>query len=162
MKLYVYDHCPFCVRAQGRWSHRPASLRRRAKLQSHSVDRALERCGERALVIPRTPDPVYPEFRTQAAREYFRKKKEAAFGPFDALLAATEELKGQLTTGLTELVSLLPDAENHASINDVLLFPILRSLSIVPELTLPSPIKIYRDRMSERADISLIAPSRPI
>ncbi|WP_424933902.1 glutaredoxin 2 [Amaricoccus macauensis] len=209
MKLYVYDHCPFCVRARMPFGLKdipfelcfqanddeetPISMIGAKMLPIledadgfmgesldivHKVDglkgtRLFD--GEprqdlrdwlsqwnstvNGLVIPRTPDPVFPEFRTASARAYFTRKKEADFGRFDDLIAETDRLTAEMETGLAELAPILPDPEG-ASIEDILLFPILRSLSIVPQLNLPAEVAAYRDRMSERTGIPLVEALR--
>ncbi|SUI85545.1 Glutaredoxin-2 [Serratia quinivorans] len=40
--------------------------------------------------------------------------------------------------------------------DDIHLFPLLRSLSIVAGLTLPDNIEAYRNRMAQRSDIPLL------
>ncbi|MEF2073361.1 glutaredoxin 2 [Consotaella aegiceratis] len=205
MKLYVYDHCPFCVRARMPFGLKaipfelhfqlnddeetPISMIGQKmlpiledddgfmgesldivhKLDSLSGERIfagepstaitdwISRWGSvmNGLVIPRTPDAVFPEFRTAEARAYFTRKKEAQFGRFDELLAQTDDLIARLRPGLNELEAILPDAE-HPSIDDILLFPLLRGLSIVAGLTLPPKATAYRARMAERAGVPLV------
>jgi glutaredoxin 2 len=108
------------------------------------------------LVIPRTPVSTYPEFRTPKARAYFTAKKEAQFGPFDDLLARTDAFSAQVEQGLADLEPILPDPD-APSLDDILLFPILRSLSILPELALPPKVEAYRDDMAARCGIPLVS-----
>ncbi|MBB4121348.1 glutaredoxin 2 [Martelella radicis] len=209
MKLYVYDHCPFCVRARMPFGlknipfelafmanddeetpirmigkkmapiledddgHMAESLDIVHKVDSLSGERLfagtprkeitdwLKTWGStvNALVIPRTPDPVFPEFRTASARAYFTEKKEATFGAFDGLLAETETHKAEILKGLGALSSFLPDAE-ASTIDDIMLFPTLRSLSIVPDLAVPEPVEAYRTRMAERCGVPLVSELR--
>lgn len=209
MKLYVYDHCPFCVRARMPFGlknipfelafqfnddeatpirmigqkmlpiledaagfmgesldivHKLDGLNG-ARLFDGRPDTALVSWLQKwnatvnDLVIPRTPDAVYPEFRTASARAYFTGKKEATFGAFDGLLARTEAYKARLSEGFAELAPILPDAEG-ASIDDILLFPILRSLTIVPDLPVPPPVIAYQERMAERCGVPLVPALR--
>jgi len=208
MKLYVYDHCPFCVRAR-----MPLGLKGidaeviylpnhdeatpigmiGAKMQPiledadgftgesldivHKLDGL---SGERlfdgkpsakltewlsvhndainTLVIPRAPDPVYPEFRDPAAVAYFTEKKEATFGAFDGLRAQTDEKIAEVEAALDALIPLLPG--ETSSIDDILLFPILRGPTIVPGLTMPAPVAEYTEGMARRAGTPLVPALR--
>ncbi|AJY46588.1 glutaredoxin 2 [Martelella endophytica] len=205
MKLHVYDHCPFCLRArvalglkglpfelvfqanddeatpigmigkkmlpilEDEDGYMGESLDIVAKVDGLSGARVFDAAPRQALVdwiertggpvgklvTPRTPDAVYPEFRTESARAYFTRKKEANIGPFAPLIARADEYRAEMEQALAELVPILPDAEG-ASMEDVLLFPVLRSLSIVPDLKLPPAVEAYRDRIAERAGIPLV------
>lgn len=209
MKLYVYDHCPYCVRARMPFGLKnipfemvilanddeatPLSMIGKKMLPiledaagfigesldivkkldsladprlfdgppSSAITTWLEKWSsvKNGLVIPRTPDPVYPEFRTESARAYFTAKKEVTFGRFEELLAQTDSFKAELAQGLAELVPILPDPEG-ASIDDILLFPTLRSLTIMPDLELPKSVAAYAERMSERTGIPLVGTLR--
>ncbi|PRX11171.1 UNVERIFIED_ORG: glutaredoxin 2 [Martelella mediterranea] len=209
MKLYVYDHCPFCVRARMPFGlknipfelafllnddeetpirmigkkmapiledengYMAESLDIVARVDGVSGERLFDGTPRKeitdwlkawgstidALVIPRTPDPVFPEFRTEAARAYFTAKKEANFGSFDALLAETETHKAEMLKGLAALAGFLPDPEG-ASINDIMLFPVLRALSTVPDFAVPEPVEDYRTRMAERSGVPLVGALR--
>ncbi|MNU11187.1 Glutaredoxin-2 [compost metagenome] len=49
------------------------------------------------------------------------------------------------------------DAVNGTlSEDDIHLFPLLRSLSIVAGLTLPENVEAYRNRMAQRSDVPLL------
>jgi glutaredoxin 2 len=50
-----------------------------------------------------------------------------------------------------------PDAVNGTlSEDDIHLFPLLRSLSIIAGLELPDKVKAYRKQMAQRSDIPLL------
>ncbi len=209
LKLFVYDHCPYCIRARmplglkgidaevhyipNHDEETPISMIGVKMLpiledadgymgESLDIVEKLDGLsGERVfggkpraeitdwmdkhnhainvLVIPRSPDPVYPEFRVPEAIEYFTGKKEAWLGDFDGLRAQTEELIAEVEAVLAELVPHLPDAEG-ASIDDIYLFPILRCLTIVPNLTMPDEVMAYTARMSERCGVPLVPALR--
>jgi glutaredoxin 2 len=204
-KLYVYDHCPFCLRARmpfglkdipvelrflanddeetpismvGRKmlpilededGHTGESLDIVAKLDGIEGPRLFDGPARQeitdwidawqsrinSLVIPRTPVAIFPEFRTPEARAYFTAKKEEQFGRFDDLLARTDEISVEVAQGLRELEPILPDPD-APSLDDILLFPILRGLSILPDLPLPPKVEAYRDEMASRSRIPLI------
>lgn len=205
MKLHVYDHCPYCVRARMVFGLKavpvelvfvpnddeetpirmigrkmlpiledgdgflPESLDIVRKVDGLSGPRLFDGAGRpeiadwiarwsgtvNGLVIPRTPDPVFPEFATASARAYFTAKKEQSFGPFAELLGRTGVLTEQIGRALAELTTILPDPEG-AGIDDILLFPLLRSLSIVPGLPLPPEVAHYRERLSVRSAVPLV------
>lgn len=204
MKLYVYDHCPFCTRARMAFGLKrvPFSLEfvpnddeatpiRMIGVKMlpiledadgfmgesldivHKIDGLggprlfdgvpdpalaawLRRWGGTitALTIPRTPYPMFPEFCTDSARAYFTAKKGSSSGGFAALLARTDELIAELGTGLAELAPIIPDAQNP-SIDDIMLFPWLRYLTIVPGLAPPEAIAVYEAGMAERSGVPL-------
>lgn len=110
------------------------------------------------LVLPRVGDPVFPKFRTQGARAYFRRSKEASYGSFDQLLARTRELVNEMGQGLADLIPALPP-EGPPGMDDIMLFPFLRSLSIVPDLRLPDPVAAYRERMARLTGIEMVVPT---
>ncbi|MDG6094034.1 glutaredoxin 2 [Acetobacter sp. AN02] len=112
-----------------------------------------------SLVIPRTPYPVFAEFRTQEARAYFTRKKEEIFGNFDDLLSKTDTLLASAEAGLKALEPLLP-AQNSVSIDDIMLFPLLRSLSILPDIKLPDSVRDYQVGMAERSGVPLVRDLR--
>ncbi|WP_111429245.1 glutaredoxin 2 [Rhodobacteraceae bacterium DSL-40] len=209
MKLHVYDHCPYCVRARMALGLKGIPFEMRVQLNDdeatpismigkkmlpiledadgfmgESLDivakvdamtgaRLFERPARPEirgwidtwqgvvdrLVTPRTPVAVYPEFATAAARAYFTGRRERTPGRFAALIAETDALVAELAPGLAALVPLLP-RPGSISMDDILLFPVLRSLSIVPEVTLPAEVAAYRDRMAAEAGIPLFEALR--
>lgn len=104
---------------------------------------------------PVRPTRSFREFATASARAYFTAKKEQGFGPFAELLGRTGVLTEQIGRALAELTTILPDPEG-AGIDDILLFPLLRSLSIVPGLPLPPEVAHYRERLSVRSAVPLV------
>lgn len=109
----------------------------------------------RTLGVPHTPDPVYPEFATQSARDYYTAQKEGMFGKFADLRAQADRLLPELARGLRDLVPILPDPE-RPTIDDILLFPHLRSLTNLPHVTLPPAVRAYCERMAERSGVPLV------
>ncbi|MBY5973520.1 glutaredoxin 2 [Ferrimonas balearica] len=205
MKLYLYDHCPFCTRVrmplglksisaeevylanddeetpigmigakmvpilEDADGHMAESLDIVAKLDGLSGERLFDappqdelltwmrNWAERVstLVIPRAPDPVFPEFATESARAYFTAKKTASLGDFDQLRARTDEYIADMTDGLRDLVSVLPDAA-HPSSDDIHIFPVLRSLTIVDGLEFPDEVEAYTRAMSKASGVPLV------
>ena len=205
MKLYVYDHCPYCVRAR-----MPLGLKNIDAeviyLDNHDEETPIGMIGAKmlpilgdddghmgesldivhkldaldgqpmfggtpsdallgwlkthdatvnTLVIPRAPNPMYPEFTDPKAVAYFTAKKEATFGPFAELISQTDQARSKMEAALDELVALLPNVE-QPSIDDIYLFPVLRGLTIVPDLEFPQPVMEYMTAMADRCQTPLV------
>ncbi len=209
MKLYLYDHCPFCVRARMIFGLRavpveniyllnddedtPISLigvkqvpileKPDGTVMGESLDIVrfvdeyaggdrldeqvrptvqtwLSKVGQygNKLVQPRDVLLGLPEFATQEAVDYFVRKKEAAIGDFQNHLANTPEYLAYLHDDLAELVPLL--LSEHAlneqvGMEDILLFPLLRNLTMVRGLVLPQAVGRYVENMSKQSGVPL-------
>lgn len=107
------------------------------------------------LFIPRFVEGDFAEVATPAAREAYRLREEQAFGNLDELRKSTPTLLGQIDPMLTALVPLL---ENRKAIgtNDITLWPVLRSLSIVRAVTFPETVRSYMDRISQKCGVPLL------
>lgn len=121
----------------------------------------LQRVGSYSLylLLPRFANADFEEFATDGARQYFTDKKQAAIGNFAKHLGDSADLIAQLETDLQALSRLIvsPEAvKGTLSEDDIHLFPLLRSLSIVAGLTLPENVEAYRNRMAQRSDIPLL------
>ncbi|PVZ85051.1 glutaredoxin [Serratia sp. S1B] len=210
MKLFIYDHCPFCVKARMIFGlknlpvrlvtllnddeHTPVSMIGQKMvpiLQKddgsympesmdivHYVDNLdgkpvligktnpaisewLKQTSRFSgkLLFPRIANADFEEFATDSARCYFTEKKQAVAGDFATLLADSADYIVQLEEALQQLSPLIqsPDAVNGTlSEDDIHLFPLLRSLSIVAGVTLPNNVEAYRNRMAQRSDIPLL------
>ncbi len=209
MKLYVYDHCPFCTRARMAFAltKTPYSLEilssddektpismigvkmlpiledkdgymgesldivhkidaiNAQRLFDGDVSPAIADWLEKwvptvhKLVFPRMADPIFDEFKTQTARDYFNKKKEASHGPFAEHLAATDHLIKHMEAALQKLAPHVPDAENPC-IDDIMIFPWLRNLTLVDGLTFPEPVQSYMTVMAKKANVPLLPELR--
>ncbi|MGO2369871.1 glutaredoxin 2 [Serratia grimesii] len=210
MKLFIYDHCPFCVKARMIFGLKNLPVRLVTLLSDdeatpvsmigkkmapilqkddgsylpesmdivHYVDNLdgkplltgktnpaiadwLQRVGSYSLylLLPRFANADFEEFATDGARQYFTDKKQAAIGNFAKHLGDSADLIAQLETDLQALSRLIvsPEAvKGTLSEDDIHLFPLLRSLSIVAGLTLPENVEAYRNRMAQRSDIPLL------
>ncbi|AML58273.1 Glutaredoxin 2 [Serratia rubidaea] len=210
MKLFIYDHCPFCVKARMIFGLQGKPVRLVTLLNDdeitpttmigkkmapilqkddgsylpesmdivHYIDRLdgkplltgpsnpvlsqwLTQTAEYTsqLLLPRFAQADFEEFATDNARQYFINKKQAAIGDFSRHLANSADLIARLEQDLPALAALIvsPEAVNGTlSEDDIHLFPLLRSLSIVAGVTLPEPVEAYRNRMAERSDIPLL------
>lgn len=210
MKLFIYDHCPFCVKARMIFGLKNLPVRLVTLLSDdeatpismigkkmapilqkddgtylpesmdivHYVDNldgkplltgktnpAIANWLQHAnsytgkLLLPRFANADFEEFATDNARRYFSDKKQAAMGDFATHLADSADLIAQLEDDLVNLAALTqsPEAVNGTlSTDDIHLFPLLRSLSIVAGVALPDSVEAYRNRMAQRSDIPLL------
>ena len=215
MKLYVYDHCPFCTRARMAaalrgvatelvylpnddedtpirligakqlpilqkedGSHMGESLDivryldRQSSLQSsEALDEAVrpeiqawvEAFGDwgNRLIMPRDVQLDLPEFAAESSVAYFKGKKEAWLGAsFEQLLQETPRYLAQAQEALHALNGLIaPNADYvngaHLSMEDILVFPLLRNLSMVKGVAYPDNVAHYVRAMSQAAKIPL-------
>ncbi len=108
------------------------------------------------LLLPRIAEASFAEFATPEARSYFRDKKEASIiGDFAKLKRhAPGFIKN--TNDLRQLDKLIvkPNAVNgELSEDDIHLFPLLRSLTLVAGIDWPSIVADYRDNMANHRSI---------
>lgn len=211
MKLYIYDHCPYCVRARMIFGLRGLAVEETVLLNddeatpirligskqvpilekpdgSHmgesldivryidqyaqaerlddtsrpAVQNWFDRVGSyyNQLIMPRDIRLQLPEFATQSAIDYFVRKKEAQIGPFAEHLAQTEAYLARIHADLAELDTLLPAAApyfngSRAGMEDIILFPVLRNLSMVSGLNYPPRLAAYLHHMAERSKVPL-------
>ncbi|WP_386692983.1 MULTISPECIES: glutaredoxin 2 [unclassified Lonepinella] len=210
MKLYVYDHCPYCVRARMIFGFKqlpvelvyiqnddeatpvgligkkavpillkddgsamPESLDIVRYVDQHYAEKCLsdqvrpelesmiKQIGSyyNHLLLPRFVRLGLPEYKTQSALDYFVNKKSASIGDFTENLAQTEQYLARLQQDLPMLETLIL-AEDKAngqqlSIEDIMLFPMLRNLTCVKGLKFPAHIENYVNRMAKLTGIAL-------
>ena len=211
MKLYVYDHCPFCTRARMAaalrgvatelvylpnddedtpirligakqlpilqkedGSHMGESLdivRYFYRQDSSALDEAVrpeiqawvEAFGDWGyrLIMPRDVQLGLPEFAAESSVAYFKAKKEAFLeASFEQLLQETPRYLAQAQEALRVLDGLIaPNAGyangTHLSMEDILVFPLLRNLSMVKGAAYPNNVAHYVRAMSQAAKIPL-------
>ena len=207
MKLYIYDHCPFCVRARmifgiqqipveqiiltnddeatpirligakqvpilqkpdgsymgesldivrhiNAQAERPISEAIRPEIQAWA-----DKVGEyyNQLLFPRSIQLGLPEFATPSAVVYFIRKKEAQIGTGIAqMLDKTPALLAQIHNDLQTLASQIhANALNGSEISmeDIIIFPMLRNLSMVRNIQFPPIVRDYIANMAERSQI---------
>lgn len=210
MKLFIYDHCPYCVKARMIFGLKDLPVRL-VTLLSDDESTPISMIGKKMapillkddgsympesmdivdyidnldnhpvlvgksnpaisewlqhvcsytnkLLLPRFATADFEEFATDSARAYFTNKKQAIMGDFADLLADSADLIIQLEEDLQTLAPLIHSSEavnGTLSVDDIHLFPLLRSLSIVAGLVLPDNVEAYRDAMAQRCDIPLL------
>ncbi|GHS81642.1 glutaredoxin-2 [Pseudomonas sp. PAGU 2196] len=107
------------------------------------------------LFIPRFVQADFAEINTPMAREAYRLREEQAFGDLEALRGATSKLVAELQPLINDLVPLVKD-RTTIGINDVTLWPVLRSLSIVRTVEFPDQVRDYMHRLSEACGVPLL------
>ena len=211
MKLYVYDHCPFCTRARMAaalrgvatelvylpnddedtpirligakqlpilqkedGSHLGESLdivRYFYRQDSSALDEAVrpeiqawvDAFGDwgNRLIMPRDVQLDLPEFAAESSVAYFKGKKEAFLeASFEQLLQETPRYLAKAQEALHALNGLIaPNAGyvngTHLSMEDILVFPLLRNLSMVKGAAYPDNVAHYVRAMSQAAKIPL-------
>lgn len=206
MKLYIYDHCPFCIRARMIFGLRSVAVEEAVlsnddeetpiamigakqvpilekddgSFMAESLDIVryidqgrlkedvrdeirnwLSTVGEynNRLVQPRMVKIGLPEFATPEAVKYFTGKKEKNIGSFAANLDKTAQYLTRLHTDLAALSDLMPESSDglngEIGMEDILVFPVLRNLTIVRGIEFPSKIMDYLLAMSEKSGVPL-------
>lgn len=209
MKLYVYDHCPFCVRAGMIFGLKnlafekitllnddeatpvglvgkkvvPILIKENGEAMPESLDIVKyvdETYGEKLLsdnvrpeinewikkvgayynhlLLPRFVKLGLAEYATQSAVDYFVKKKTESIGDFAENLANSAQYLAQLSPDLTELDKLIVNAgaaNGQLSLEDILLFPMLRNLTCVKGLQFPPNVADYVTKMAKLSKVEL-------
>lgn len=210
MKLYIYDHCPFCVRARMIFGLREMALENEILLNDdedtpirmigvkqvpilekedgtfmgESLDivryideRAgrgrlkeevrpalqawLDKVGEynNKLGQPRMVKIGLPEFATAEAVRYFVNKKEKNIGSFETHLNKTSQYLEWINADLSVLETLISSEgmgiNGDVGMEDILLFPIIRNLTIVRGIRWPDNVMDYLLRMSAASRVDL-------
>lgn len=205
MKLYVYDHCPFCTKARMIFGLKSLPLELDYVLEN-DVDTPTRLIGKKAtpilrkedgshmaesmdivhyidglddnpvvtavensaikgwhdaawrpileLAIPRMASANLPELGTEEAREAYTVRQTKNFGDFDELLKRTPEQVANIKAQLAELDKLV-DGRNQIDADDFILYPSLRMLSIVKDVTWPANVQCYLQRLEQATGVPL-------
>lgn len=209
MKLYIYDHCPFCVRARMIFGLRGVAVQQiflqnddeatpirmigakqlpilekddgtfmgesldivrhidetagKGRLKEAvrpEIQAWLDKVGQYAnkLIQPRDVLAGFPEFATPSAVAYFTERKQKLIGDFAENLEATGRYLAQLDADLAELETLIaaPVSAEAVGMEDILLFPLLRNLTIVRGLVLPPKTAAYVEAVSAMSGVPLL------
>ena len=219
MTLYVYDHCPYCVKARMIFGYKNINLELKFLLNDDEetpirmigqkmtpilekedgsymsesldiIDYVDQNFGEQPfinsnhsenldlktwltesreyvylLAMPRWIKADLEEFKTQEAVDYFTKRKESYIGSFSKHLKNTKFLIKKANKHLKALENLLSLNQSHflnePSINDIHLYPTLRSLSVVKKVQYPEKVFNYMKKQERLTQVPLhfdIAP----
>ncbi|WP_301667377.1 GrxB family glutaredoxin [Neisseria basseii] len=207
MKLYIYDHCPFCVRARmaaglfgadveevvlanddeatpigmigakqvpilerenGSFMGESLDIVRHFDCEGRLKDEVcpeiqawLDKVGSynNKLVQPRVIKIGLPEFATPEAVKYFTDKKEKSIGSFFANLNKTAQYLERINADLQELENLMDGTSDGINggigMEDILVFPVLRNLTVVRGIEWPQKVMGYLMTMSEKSGVPL-------
>jgi glutaredoxin 2 len=101
----------------------------------------------RILTYPRTIMLGLPEFATQSAKDYFQAKKEKMIDmSFDIAMEISARHLAIVNTVLAQIPAL--PISQTLSMDDVLVYPNLRNLSMVKGLVFPATIKHYMEHIA--------------
>lgn len=206
MKLYLYEHCPFCTRARLALGLKqiPVEL---SVIMEGDVDTPTRLVGRKVvpilqkddgtcmpesmdivryvdglvgphwfdqppveavdawckdvfglmakLAVPRFTEGNFKELETTEAREAYRERERKAFGDLQLLIDQTPALLSEMHEKLNNLEPMLAQ-DRPIGPSDFLLFPVLRSLSIVKGLQLKPNALRYANRLSEESGVELL------
>lgn len=209
MKLYAYDHCPFCVRARMIFGLKnlpfelvmlgnddettpiglvgkkvvpilikedgtamPESLDIVRYVDAHfgekilseqlrpEVEEWVKTVGRyyNHLLIPRFVKMDLAEFKSQSAVDYFTKKKTESIGDFQQNLDETANYLVRLHQDLENLVPLIQSdlaLNGKLSLEDIIVFPMLRNLTCVRDIQFPPEVAAYLAKMSKQSGVDL-------
>lgn len=110
-----------------------------------------------ALTWPRAVKIGLPEFLTQSAIDYFVSKKSPIIGDFTENLNRTESILARLNNELPELALLLQTRQHTMSMEDIILFPLLRNLTSVKSMVWDKTITHYLHEMSDKTRVDLFS-----
>jgi len=110
------------------------------------------------LLFPRNVMIKQPEFATESAKDYFRTKKEKTLGmSFDEAFSNSTSYKERVEAALAEMpVPPLPAQQmNQLGWNDIMVFPILRNLTMVKDINFPDALDQYVHAVADLTKIQL-------
>jgi len=206
MRLYIYEHCPFCSRARMIFglkglpfettvvmegdAETPTRLIGRKAVpilekadgthmgESMDIVRHVDAADGRPLLsglgderiqawckdawplvlklaIPRFTRGDFAELSTPQARAAYLAREEKAFGNLDLLMQQSPSFIAEMSTRLQALAPLLQGRETMDEA-DIVLYPILRCLSIVRGLDFPPAVRGYMSRLEHESGVELL------
>lgn len=210
MKLYIYEHCPFCVMTKMIFVlknypveisyllyddiHGPMQMVGRKQLpileyqqnrfmpESRDIINYIDTTIDKPkitlhdneeimewishvqrfiyrLTYPRWVNAPFPEFSTEEAKKYYRKKKDPSGGGFVSDLADPSLIQRtqKAIDCLEPLIKNYPllDLKRQLSWNDFSLYSMLHSLSIIKGITYGVNVDRWRKKVSETCSIPL-------
>lgn len=209
MKLYVYDHCPYCVRARMVFGLKnlpveqvmianddeatpvglvgkkvvPILVKEDGTAMPESLDIVryvdmhygnpmitdnirpeIEQWANNLskvynhLLLPRFVKLDLAEFEKQSAIDYFVKKKTESIGDFAQNLAEIDKYIATVQPLIDELSDLIKSEKalnGELSLEDIIVFPMLRNLTCVKYIKFPAKVLDYINKMAELSKIDL-------
>lgn len=210
MKLFQYDHCPFCVRADMVAKYKQVNFET-VYLLNDDADSCIERVGKKmvpileidgqsmgesldiahqldklgkadqiiaeggdsdrftqplmsenraifSLLFPRSVQLGLPEFETQSAINFYQANKEPMIEcSFEEALQNSPQHIATVENALSAMPVLTKPSErgNQISWDDVMIFPMLRNLTMVKGLTFPAHITDYINEVAQLTHVEL-------
>lgn len=108
------------------------------------------------LVVPRFTQADFPELRTPEARAAYIEREERAFGDLNTLLKETHTLIVELEPHMDVLDAWLETRNSNNIMDDIIIFPLLRSLSIVNDLPFSTTILNYMKNIAQITGVTLL------
>nr|WP_282559089.1 hypothetical protein [Providencia heimbachae] len=108
------------------------------------------------LVTPRFAETNFPEISTVEAKAAYLERIVKSYGDLSVLRKEAHTLLVELEPQMGLLDAWLDNREEVVDINDFIIFPILRSLSIVAELSFSTNIQNYMTRMAQGSRVNLL------
>lgn len=108
------------------------------------------------LVTPRFTQTDFPEISTAEARAAYIARTSKSYGDLNEFKKETHTLLVELEPQLSLLDAWLETRGEHIDINDFIIFPTLRSLSIVEHLSFSTNIRDYMERIAKTSNINLL------
>ncbi len=107
------------------------------------------------LGYPRWTEIGLAEFASPSAYEHFRNKKTETVGDFDEALDNTEAKARDVSAQLKRLQQIVELSPTHQQPrwDDVKLFPMLRSLSVVKAVDWPEEVRAYTVTQAQRCGL---------
>ncbi len=99
-----------------------------------------------------------PEFATQSAIEFYRVNKEAMIEcSFEQALENTAEHKSRVEEVLSDLPLLVKPSDRGGllSWDDVMIFPMLRNLTMVKDIQMPAQVVDYINEVAALTKVEL-------
>lgn len=210
MKLFQYDHCPFCVRADMVAKYKQVNFES-VYLLNDDANSCIDRVGKKmvpileidgqsmgesldiahrldelgkvdkvivgggdadrftqplmtanraifSLLFPRAVQLGLPEFATESAIQFYRANKEQMIEcSFEQALQDSEQHIAVVEAALSSVPALTKPSErdNQISWDDVMIFPMLRNLTMVKGLTFPTHVIEYVNEVADLTGVML-------
>lgn len=110
----------------------------------------------RFLVYPRMVQYPFAEFASESSRAYFINKKSDKLGPFAKAIEHTQQYMHELAPYLDEVDKLVQSLDGEVlSYGDIMLFPVLRNMTLVKGINFSLPVTDYLRKVSDSTNLPL-------
>jgi glutaredoxin 2 len=108
------------------------------------------------LVVPRMTKSLFKESSTEESRRAYIERETKAFGDLDSLIEDTPKLLGPMNQMLAKLEPLIQHRDAYSE-TDLVLFAMLRSLSIVQNIEMGPGTRAFVETMSAAGGVPLLS-----